>query len=264
MVDPSKDQFYQQRLAPWAAAGYGSHHPSLATTASTSSFPPNLYDASRLQYSLAGLHPTPPSVVATAAAAAAAASAYSKEPRHTYGSHYPMNLAALSALSNTDFNRQHHGLHPPTSSSSNSSGGGQQQAPLPAHLPRHQSYPNYHDTYHHAGYYNNGGSIHGPHGQAAPPRGHVTGQPSASHNGYEPPPPSYAIPGLKDYSSRPAVTGQQKAHSQQQQQPVHDSNGFKVCGAGGAGAGGDGVGGGSNHYPPPFSYPPTQNGPAQA
>jgi len=197
MVDPSKDQFYQQRLAPWAAAGYGSH-PSLATT-STSSFPPNIYDASRLQYSLAGLHPTPPSASATAAAAA---TAY-KEPRHTYGSHYPMNLAALSALTATDFNRPH-GLQPPPSSSNSA-----QQAPLPAHLPRHQSYPNYHETY--ASYYNNGSSIHGaPHGQV-PPRGQ-----SATHNGYEPP-PSYAIPGLKDYSSRSPVTGHHKAHTPQQQ-----------------------------------------------
>ena len=246
MVDPSKtDQFYQQRLAPWATAGYGSH-PSLSATTSASSFPPNLYDASRLHHSLAGLHPTPPS--AAAATAAAAASAY-KEPRsHTYGSHYPMNLAALSALSGSDFQRPH-GLHQPPSSSSGSA----QQAPLPAHLPRHQSYPNYHDTY--AGYYNNGSSIHGgtPHGQVPPPRG---GQ-STSHNGYEPPPPSYAIPGLKDYSSRSQPTGHHKqaAHTPQQQQPpVHDSNGYKVAGATGTGVGA------TNHYPPPFSYP-TQNGP---
>lgn len=225
MVDPSKDQFYQQRLAPppWghhleaataaaaSAAAYGAHPSHHQQQHHHHSF----YDPARLQHSLAGLQPH---------------NAFKEPPRQSYAG-YPMHLAALTAAvaATTDFSRPHpaHGL--PVSSSSNPPA--PSNMPLPAHLPRHhQAYPNYHDPY--AGYYDRVDTRHH--------------HPPSSHNGYnpppppQPPPPSHAI-GLKDSSHKTAP---------------YESNGYKPPAAPPPVSGHRGSGDGSR-YPFPYGqYPP--------
>ena len=209
MVDPSKDQFYQQRLSPWGhlGPGYGGH-PSLAAAAAAaaattpnsvaSNLSPHLYDTSRLHHSLGGLHPTPPSTT----------TATSNRPN--YGNPYPMHQAALlAAVAASDFSRQHgtsgSGRAEDANRAAGALSGAANVGPLPAHLPRHHSayHPAYHDPY---GYYNNGASGRDLTGQNSTARQHhhtsTSATPATSQNGYGSSASSYGALALKDFSNQ--------------------------------------------------------------
>ena len=133
MVDPSKDQFYQQQLAPWSHLGQASGYPATHQGH-------GMYSAPRLNHSFPGLvpeapSPAPPPPTSTASHHAAAGAA-----THPY---YPMHLAALSAaaVAASDFSRPLPAHSPATAHS-----GASASAPLPAHLSRHP-YQNYHHAY---------------------------------------------------------------------------------------------------------------------
>ena len=221
MVDPSKDQFYQQQLAPWShlggASGYGGHHPLPATHQSHA----GMYGASRLNHSFSGLMPAetsnaappPPSTTSTS--------------QHPY---YPMHLAALTAAAAvaSDFSRPL-----PAPSPAHSGSAAPHNAPLPAHLTRHP-YQNYHPhAYMPPSYY----------GNHNPPGG---GSASREANGYNPPPSSYATLGSKDLSSNSAYN-LTKSRDSAPPARTEDRNGYKPGGSTG----------GSDPTPPHYQpFPP--------
>ena len=226
MVDPSKDQLYQQRL--WGHLGaYGGHPSLVAPTSSVASAvpipPPHIYDSSRLHPHFAGLVPNPsPGPVPTSSTAS-----YKEPSIPAYGGHYT-HLAALSAAvaASSDYSRPlpAHSQEPSTAS-----------APLPAHLQsRHPSaYPPnpYHEAY--ANYYNhrvgreplrqpahNGfDATYGhlqqqqqPHPQAATPAAHTKPPEQHERNGFKGNsnsfPPSYGYPP----TNGPAAVAQTSYH----------------------------------------------------
>ena len=231
MVDPSKDQLYQQRL--WGHLGaYGGHPSLVAPTSSVASAvpipPPHIYDSPhRLHPHFAGLVPTPspgPPVPPTSSTASY------KEPSSipAYGGHYT-HLAALSAAvaasSASDYSRPlpAHGQDPNAAS-----------APLPAHLQsRHpaSAYPPnpYHEAY--ANYYNQRMAGREPLRQPA-------------HNGFDATYGHLQQQQQQQQPHQPVTASAAAAHSKP---PEHERNGFK---------------GNSNSFPAAYGYPPT-NGPTQ-
>ena len=225
MVDPSKDQLYQQRL--WGHLGAYGGHPSLLAPTSTASAstlpipPPHIYDSSRLHPHFAGLVPNPSPGPPPPPSAPPSTVSYKEPPIPAYGGHYT-HLAALSAaVAASDYSRP----LPAHGQEANAASVG---APLPAHLQsRHPAgYPPtqaYHDAY--ANYYN----------QRVGRSSEPLRQPA--HNGFD---VAYGGHIQQQAHHQAAVAAAHKP-------PDHERNGYK---------------GGSNPSFPPYGYPPT-NGPVQ-
>ena len=165
MVDPSKDQFYQQQLAPWSHLGgaspYGSH-PLPATHQS------HMYGGPpRLNHSFPGLVPEAPSPAPPPPHAPTTSTSHHGAAAHPY---YPMHLAAAAlsaaAVAASDFSRPLPAHSPATAGHSSSGGAAAASAPLPAHLSRNP-YQNYHHHAYMPSYY---GNHHTPMSQPAAAR----------------------------------------------------------------------------------------------
>ena len=234
MVDPSKDQFYQQQLAPWSHLGgaspYGSH-PLPATHQS------HMYGAPpRLNHSFPGLVPEAPSPAPPPPHAPTTSTSHHGAAAHPY---YPMHLAAAAlsaaAVAASDFSRPLPAHSPATAGHSSSGGAAAASAPLPAHLSRNP-YQNYHHHAYMPSYY---GNHHTPMSQPAAAR---------DANGYNPPPSSYAsIGNSKDLHSA-NVYNLSKNREPQHQATSDDRNGYKTTTA-------DRGGASSQFQPFPAPYP---------
>ena len=235
MVDPSKDQLYQQRL--WGHLGAYGGHPSLVppTSSVASAVPiPHIYDSPhRLHPHFAGLVPTPspgPPVPPPTSSTASYKEPSSSIP--AYGGHYT-HLAALSAAvaassASSDYSRPPLPAHGPDPTSAQ---------PLPAHMQsRHPAYPPnpYHEAY--ANYYNQRMAT-------SAGREPMSSQPaSAHHNGFD---ATYGH--LQQQQPHQPVTASSATAAHSKPAPEHDRNGFKAN---------------SNSFPAAYGYPPT-NGPTQ-
>ena len=218
MVDPSKDQFYQQQLAPWSHLGgaspYGSHHPLPATHQS------HMYGGPpRLNHSFPGLVPEAPSPAPPPPHTAPTTStSHHGAAAHPY---YPMHLAALSAaaVAASDFSRPLP-AHSPATAGHSSSGGASAaaSAPLPAHLSRNP-YQNYHHHAYMPSYYGN---------HHTPPPMSQPAVASRDANGYNPPPSSYAAIGSSKDLHSANVYNLSKNREPQHQATSDDRNGYKT------------------------------------
>ena len=237
MVDPSKDQFYQQQLAPWSHLGgaspYGSHHPLPATHQS------HMYGGPpRLNHSFPGLVPEAPSPAPPPPHTAPTTStSHHGAAAHPY---YPMHLAALSAaaVAASDFSRPLP-AHSPATAGHSSSGGASAaaSAPLPAHLSRNP-YQNYHHHAYMPSYYGN---------HHTPPPMSQPAVASRDANGYNPPPSSYAAIGSSKDLHSANVYNLSKNREPQHQATSDDRNGYKTT---------TDRGGASSQFQPfPASYP---------